>query len=219
MLPFPETPRVTLKPVHNIYDAIPRKDDLPPKVKQAPPKKSQPLQETRMHIEKAIDLGLLKNIEFTKKKRGGSKKSPVVSFGWSQTNANLYSENRQTDTGATGPGLTNISLLTLEPKIKEQLVKAMDVAMKSMPKGDNEYDIGPDDSESAKYRRQFNDFMGVNYDEHRKPTSCEIKCEAFTIIIPLVLSAHRDVMNDDLKDMDSVIQINHSFSMSKLTES
>ena len=59
VLPFPETPRVTLKPVHNIYDPILRKDDLPPKIKQAPPKKSQPLQETRMHIEKAIDLGLL----------------------------------------------------------------------------------------------------------------------------------------------------------------
>ena len=73
MLPFPETPRVTLKPVHNIYDAIPRKDDLPPKVKQAPPKKSQPLQETQMHIEKAIDFGLLKNIEFIEKKGGDPK--------------------------------------------------------------------------------------------------------------------------------------------------
>ena len=201
-----------IKHVHNIEDPIPRL-----KPKRTPTKKSQPLQETRVHLEKAIKLGLLKNIEFTEKKRGATKKSPVMSFGWSQTNANQYSENRQTDTGATGPGLTNISI-DLDPTIKEQLVKVMDVAMKSTPKGDNEYDIGPADSERAKYRRQFNECMGVNYDEHGKAISCEIKCEAFTIIIPLVLSAHRDVMNDDLKDMDSVIQINHSFSMSKLAE-
>ena len=170
----------------------------------------EPLKETRIHLEKAIQLGLLKNVEFSEKKRGGSKKSPVMSFGWTQTNANQYNENRQTDSGATGPGLTNVTV-DIEPGIKVELMKAMDAAMKCTPKGDMEYNIGKPGGSRNQYRKELSQAMGVKYDKEGKPSSVEIKCEAFTIIIPLNLSAHRDIMNDAQKDMDSVVQINHLF--------
>ena len=136
-----------------------------------------------------------------------------MSFGYTQTNANIYCQNRVTDTGATGPGLTNISC-DLPQTIKDELVKAMDAAIRCSPKQYMEYDIDQIDPVRSRYRKSLNVAMGVEYDKNGKPLSCEIKCEAFTIIIPLVLSAHRDVMNDNNKYADSVIQINHTFSIS-----
>ena len=196
-------------PAHNAtFEEIP----IPRKTKVRVPSSisPEPLKETRIHLEKAIRLGLLKNIQFSEKKRGGIKKSPVMSFGWTQTNANQYNENRQTDSGATGPGLTNVTV-DIEHDIKDALMKAMDAAMKCTPKGDMEYNIGKSGGSRNQYRKELSEAMGVTYDKEGKPSSVEIKCEAFTIIIPLNLSAHRDIMNDAQKDMDSVVQINHLF--------
>ena len=52
--------------------------------------------------------------------------------------------------------------------------------------------------------------MGAEYDDEGKPIGAWMSCEAFTILIPLVLSAHRDTLNDRSEGMNSVVQINIS---------
>ena len=206
LFPSSPTPPIT-------YLRIPRKTNHPftPSMSKSPV--SCPLKDTRKYIQNAIDFGLLKYFSFSEKKRGKGKSSPVMSFGYTQTNCKQYSHNRKTDSGATGPGLTNITT-DLPENIRDEIIKAMNAAIKCTPRQDKEYDLGDGSSERENFRKNLNIELGVKYNKKGEPISLEVKCEAFTIIIPLVLSSHRDVMNDALKTMDSVIQINHTFKMS-----
>ena len=49
------------------------------------------------------------------------------------------------------------------------------------------------------------------------PSEVRITCEAFNIIITIVLSAHRDVMNDGDARMNSVVQINARIPLNERT--
>ena len=191
----------------SINQAIPKK-----KKKIEIPDSNKPLEGTRKHLHSALKMGLLNHIEFSEKKRGATKSSPVLSFGYTQTNANLYRECRKTDTFSAGPGFTKITC-DLPQEIKNELAIAMDIALRCVPDKYMEYDVSQTGSERNDHRKDLNIALGVRYDHQGKPDRVEIMCEAFTIIIPLSLSAHRDVLNDSSKCMDSVIQINHSFSI------
>ena len=88
--------------------------------------------------------------------------SPVMSFGWTQTNCKQYTDNRKSDSGATGPGLTNITK-DLPQIIKNEIVKATDAAIKCTPHQDKEYDLGDGSSDREQYRKDLNVEMGVEY--------------------------------------------------------
>ena len=82
-----------------------------------------------------------------------------MSFGYTQTNCKQYTNNRKSDSGATGPGLTNITK-DLPQEIKDEIIKAMDAAIKCTPREDKEYDLGDGSSDREKYRKNLNVELG-----------------------------------------------------------
>ena len=187
------------------------------------------IKECSAYLETACKEGLLDDIQFTEKSRGGEASSPVMQFGWTQTDCNQYADNRINSVGSVGPFVCTNDSKNLSSKCKEALVKCIDTALKSCPKAHETFSTNNND-----FRRELCDKFNLSLDfEYRKdkkkkrkrkskkesdkvPTALRITCEAFTIIIPLTLSAHGDIMNDSEASMNSVVQINAKIPLNEM---
>ena len=191
---------------------------------------SDPIQKCSKLLETACEEGLLDHIQFTEKSRGGEASSPVMQFGWTQTDCNQYSENRINSIGSIGPFVCSSDCNNLSVKCKSALIECIDTTLRSCPKAHETFCTGNDETRGA-YHERFNVSLDIKYQRQRiknnknkkkrkyekSPSKIRITCEAFTIIIPLVLSPHRDVMNDGDPWMNSVVQVNARIPLNEKT--
>ena len=194
---------------------------------------SDPIQKCSKLLETACEEGLLDHIQFSEKSRGGEASSPVMQFGWTQTDCNQYSENRINSVGSIGPFVCSSDCNNLSVECKSALIECIDTALRSCPKAHETFCTGNDETRGA-YRERFNVSLDLKYRRQRvknnknpkkkrnrtyekSPSEIRITCEAFTIIIPLVLSPHRDVMNDGDTRMNSVVQVNARIPLNEKT--
>ena len=179
-------------------------------------------------LETAYDEGLLDHIQFVEKLCGGEASSPVMQFGWTQTDCNQYSDNRIINSlGSIGPFICSSDCNNLSVKCKSALIECIDTALRSCRKAHETFYTGYDETRGD-YRECFNVSLDIKYRRQRNknnkkkkskkiPSEVRITCEAFTIIIPLVLSPHRDVMNDGDTRMNSVVQVNARIPLNEKT--
>ena len=83
------------------------------------------------------------------------------------------------------------------------------------PEKESTFHIPAGDNKRQDYCQQFSRYwhesLSRYFEIHKiKDALPQLPFEAFTILIPLLLGAHRDVLNDYLKGMSNVIQINTS---------
>jgi hypothetical protein len=149
--------------------------------------------------------GLFQHIKFAKRNRAGNEgKSPVMHFGFSTTNWGTYLSNRSTMFGNVKPSCISSDNKNLLPKIRELLVRIIDNGTRTCPEGHNLFLPCPNHFElRQQYQQIFNKTMNVIYDDNGMVIEPEefISCEAFTIIIPLILSVHKDFLNDRTRGM------------------
>lgn len=162
-----------------------------------------PLSYVREQLEDACRHGLMSAMKFTETRRSGSSKhgsSPVFHAGFSKSNCWEYPNSRCTQFGHVAATLVDSSK-HLSEGCKKSLLRLIDHATLSCPKGHDTFFISTDDSFRVEYRAQLNEQFGSVIDRStaRANSGPFISCEGFTVIIPLILSAHRDYLNDFLK--------------------
>ena len=186
---------------------------------------SDPIQKCSKLLETGCKEGLLDHIQFAGKLRGGEASSPAMQFGWTQADCNQYSDNSIYSVRSIGPFVCSSDCNNLSVKCKSALIECIDTALRSCPKAHETFCTG-DDITRGDYCERFNVSLNSKYcrqlnKNHKKkksknlPSKIRITCEAFTIIIPLVLSPHRDVMNNGDTWMNYVVQINACIPLKK----
>ena len=93
-------------------------------------KAHHPIQKCSKLLETACEEGLLDHIQFTEKSRGGEASSPVMQFGWTQTDCNQYSENRINSVGSIEPFICSNDCNNLSAKCKSALIECIDTTLR-----------------------------------------------------------------------------------------
>ena len=172
-----------------------------------------PLKEIHQHINNACSHKLMDQMTFTEERRLSTDSeqshgtSPVLHAGFSKSNCWEYSSNRTTQFGHVAASMIDTTK-KLSSECRHSLLKAIDSATSACPKGHDTFLIYPDDLFRIQYRQRFNAEFDVEIDPSTgkaRGGAPFISCEGFTIIIPLVLAAHRDTLNDFLKGKGFVI--------------
>ena len=150
--------------------------------------------------------GLFDKMNFSGKKRANNDEhdahgdAPVLHFGFTNSNCRANPANRTSTVGSVGPSVISSGFDNLSDDCLKALVKLISTAEDMCPEGKDTFHIPDTNTYRKKYRRRLNEAFKVNFDTEGNPTgSYFISCEGFTIIIPLVLSAHRDFLNDFIK--------------------
>ena len=125
-------------------------------------KAHHPIQKCSKLLETACEEGLLDHIQFTEKSRGGEASSPVMQFGWTQTDCNQYSENRINSIGSIGPFVCSSDCNNLSVKCKAALIECIDTALRSCPKAHETFCTDNDETRGA-YRERFNVSLDIKY--------------------------------------------------------
>ena len=156
-------------------------------------------------FERACCKGLFRNMKFTEKKRSSEEEgeSPVLHFGYSKSNCNQYPALRRTQYGHVAAAPIMSGMDGLSDGCKEALLHLISAAELMCPEGHETFIVEDENTYRIDYRTQFNESLGASMDKNTGyPTNAKmpfITCEGFTIIIPLILSCHRDLLNDFLK--------------------
>ena len=155
--------------------------------------------------------GLLQGLVLSDTRTGRSV--PSISYGWSMTNAHQYSANRCNIIGSVKPFMSDPKKFKkVGIKAKRYLFDLIHRAIEACPQ---QQDFNIRKSKSNKvccdtrmyYRKEFNKCFrtecGMSENEYK-----DLSCEAFSVIIPSCIRAHRDILNDHRRGMKGVIQIN-----------
>lgn len=163
---------------------------------------------------RACKNGLFRNADFTEKKRASEEagKSPVLHFGYSKSNCNQYPALRTTQFGHVSAAPITSGMDGMSDACKECLLNLISTAELMCPEGHETFIMEDENQYRIEYRTKFNQQFGATMNEKTGyPTNKRmpfITCEGFTIIIPLILACHRDLLNDFLK---SKLSFNYNF--------
>ena len=166
---------------------------------------NKPLVSIQSQFCSACQHGLMKEMSFTEERRSGGTEnphgtSPVLHAGFSKSNCRAYAQSRCTQFGHVNATMID-TMKRLSAECRESLLQIIDMATMLCPHGHDTFSISSDDTFRLKYRSEFNAEFGVKIDlDTGQPVEGPyLSCEGFTVIIPLVLGAHRDSLNDFLK--------------------
>jgi hypothetical protein len=171
------------------------------------------LHQTSRLLHKSCIHGLLSSLSVSDTNRGRS--FPSLSYGWSLTNSHQYSANRCNILGNIMPFLSepkNFKALPTESKY--YLFEAIYNTIQCCPHRQH-FNIkrrGPKNKKQMNtrvdYRDMFNESFQAECGIKRSSKDKELSCEAFSVIIPSCIRAHRDTLNDNISGMKGVIQFN-----------
>lgn len=171
---------------------------------------------TCMHFTKSCQDGLLDKM-VVPIERGANRKSPSINFGFTKTDCGQYPAHRSTIAGNVDPSLSTKDIDHTSSECRNQLLLAIDNAMKACPDRHNTFNISSEYPDRPKFRRILNKFFGVDIlQDSTKPVDKNtpyIPFEAGTILCPLIVGGHRDLLNDHLKTMHRVMQVNMPVSI------
>ena len=141
------------------------------------------------------------------KKKGSINQSalPTITCGWSTNDAHQYKSNRSTIASNLKPFLRDGGLPT---ETKRILMKVMKTVLSFMPSKSVCFNMDlEEDADVLKFRRKMAEQFGEML-TGEKVEGTSVPIEGVTILLPLSISAHRDVLNCFLEGMTSVLQIN-----------
>ena len=173
-------------------------------------------------LSKAVsDHGLLNSIKLCS--NISKRKSPSLNFGWTKTDANSYKYTRYNLFGNVEPSFVRTDYDKLSDQARALLILAITEGIQLCPEKDSTFLIPKGDNKRQDYRQQFSNYWHESLSRYFelnkiKDALPELPFEAFTVLIPLLLGAHRDVLNDHLKGMSNVIQINTSLPIDLLPD-
>ena len=170
------------------------------------------LSEIHTVVKSAIANGLFKPLKAPLKSKDCDHftRPPSINGGFTTSDPNRYPTSRKSDTMSVSPFLIKKDMNALSPECRDKIREAFHLGLGVCPNKHNTFSIDENNDYRKELVKQLNEYMGAEYDEDGHPIGAWMSCEAFTILIPLVLSAHRDTLNDRSKGMNSVVQINIS---------
>ena len=141
---------------------------------------------------------------------------PTVTLGWSVNDAHQYRFNKSTVFGNVKPFLRDGGL---NDEVKSLLLDVIETSLESVPDGVTCFDVDncSDNQEFISARKEM---IQEFYELLGGKGKCNFKTfriEGITIIIPLGIAAHRDMLNCALEGMSSVLQINTRVPMNEKT--
>ena len=183
--------------------------------------KNSLLQEAKSLLLRSVEKGLLDEIKFVDKgKRGGT---PTMSFGFTKSDCRQYPKARNTIFGNVDPILVEGDFANLDTVVKGYLFKTIQKILSLSPKKADTFHIPLAIKERAAYRVKFTqpwldayNFTFPNDSSALKETVFPF--EAFTVICPLVLGDHRDLLNDFVSGMAIVLQFSAMLPIDVLTD-
>jgi hypothetical protein len=182
--------------VSNIYVQNNNPKFVPPSASKLSQLNNPSMEKMVGHAMKAVECGLLTTLKPTS---GGDQRPPNFSAGWTMSNCLAYPESRINDAMNVGPWQIAKDFDKLSVDSKQHLLKAFDTALRLLPNKHNTFKINSNKSRMD-MRKQLNmDLFNVVYDENDEPIGPWMSCEAFTVVIPTNLPAHRDALNDSKK--------------------
>jgi hypothetical protein len=166
-------------------------------------------------FESTCEKGLFSKVKFAEKKRGQTGHddsvhgdAPVLHFGFTSSNCRANPANRTSTVGSVGPSQISSGFDGLSKDCLSSIVKLISTAEEMCPEGHDIFTISDDNVYRKEYRRQLNEAFNVKYNDKGEPIgNFYMTCEGFTVIIPLVLSAHRDFLNDFIRGKTPTLQI------------
>jgi len=165
--------------------------------------KSSSIRSIKNLFQTVCNKGLFAKMNFAERKRGKSNNdsahgdAPVLHFGFTNSNCRANPANRTSTVGSVGPSQISSGFEGLSDNCLKSVVKLISTAEDMCPGGKKLFQIPENNVYRKEYRRQLNEAFKVSFDTEGNPVgSFFISCEGFTIIIPLILSAHRDFLND-----------------------
>ena len=154
-------------------------------------------------------------------KDSANRKSPCLSFGWTKTNCNAYKTTRTNMFQNTKPSIILGDFNKLSSKAKATLMLSVCEALSSCSELDNAFDIPLNDPVRNEFSKVFSGMWESSIQDYLRSPNFELpnfKFEAFTVMIPIVLGPHRDKLNDYLRQMSNVVQINVSLPIDDLPD-
>ena len=182
--------------------------------------KNSPLQEIKSLLLRSVEKGLLDEIKFVDKgKRGGT---PTMSFGFTKSDCRKYPKARNTIFGNVDRIIVEGDFVNLDTVVKGLLFKIIQKIVSLSPNKADTFYIPHDNKERAAYREKFTEPWLDAY-KSTFPNDSDLKetvfpFEAFTIICPLVLGDHRDLLNDFVSGMAIVLQFSAMLPIDTLTD-
>ena len=173
----------------------------------------------RLLQESVSEHNLLHNMKLISD--GANRKSPCLSFGWTKTNAKLYKMTRTNMFQNTRPAIILGDFDNLSCHAKATLMLAIQNSLSLCPELNDAFKIPSNDSDRSEFCEIFSGMWLDSIKEYLHQDHYEyhnFNFEAFTVMIPLVLGPHRDKMNDFLKPMSNVVQINVSLPIQVLPD-
>jgi hypothetical protein len=166
-------------------------------------------------FSRVCDHGIFSNLKFTEKQRSSGEigESPVLHFGFSKSNCNQYPGLRTTQFGhvSAAPIMSGINKISEE--CKGAILKLINAAELMCPEGHNTFLVENENEYRIQYRVNLNKSFGTNLDPQTGVPFDDgepfMTCEGFTIIIPLILTAHRDFLNDFIKGEIVIFKLLH----------
>lgn len=179
-----------------------------PSVLNPPHTKNSSLQQAKALLLRSVEKGLLNDIKFVDKaKRGGT---PTMSFGFTKSDCRQYPKARNTIFGNVDPIIVEGDFVKLDTVVKGLLFKTIHVILSLSPKNAETFHIPDENKERAAYRQKFTEPWIESYKStfpnESSPKETVFPFEAFTIICPLILGDHRDLLNDFVSGMAVVLQ-------------
>lgn len=141
---------------------------------------------------------------------------PTITLGWTQNDAHRYKDNKSTIFGNIKPFLRDGGL---DGEMKRNLLDIIEVALTSIPDETMCFELN-DSSNSKDFIEARMNMINEFYHLLGGKGKCNFKAfrvEGITIIIPLGIGPHRDILNCFLKGMSSVLQINGRIPMNEET--
>ena len=160
-------------------------------------------------LSKAVaDHGLLNGIKLCL--NISKRKSPSLNFGWTKTNANTYKYTLYNVFGNVEPSFVRTYFDKLSHKSRALLILAIQEGIKICLEKESTFHIASGDNKRhEQFSHDWYESLKRYYEKHNIDDALpQLPFEAFTILIPLLLGAHHDVLNNYLKGMSNVIQIN-----------
>ena len=142
---------------------------------------------------------------------------PTITLGWTLNDAHRYKDNKSTIFGNIKPFLRDGGL---DDSMKMHLLEVVKVALTSIPEETTCFDINDDSIVSDDFKKARMDMISDFYKLLGGKGDCNFcffHIKGITIIIPLGIGPHRDILNCFLQGMSSVLQINTRIPMNETT--
>ena len=154
-------------------------------------------------------------------KDSANRKSPCLSFGWTKTNCNAYKTTRTNMFQNTRPSIILGDFDKLSSNAKATLMLSIIEALSSCSALENAFDIPMNDTDRSGFSKIFSGMWQNcirDYLKNQQYQFQDFNFEAFTVMIPIILGPHRDKLNDYLRQMSNVVQINVSLPIDDLPD-